>query len=243
MPEAGITAYEGQDLEALADLKNYQNWIMEAFEPFLKGTVLEVGAGTGNISRLYVDSVEKAVLLEPAVNLTRILRNRFAVHEHVEIIAGYLEAAMHEHAASLPLYHFDAALLVNVLEHVEDDVDMLRRLHSLLKPGGRLLLFVPAGARLYGSLDRLCRHVLRYSRDQLAETVKRAGFTIHRLHYFDAPGVLPWFVVGRILKQRRFDAAQAQRYDRFAVPLIRLIERKIRPPFGKNLLCIAEREE
>ncbi len=243
MPDVRNTAYEGQDLEALADLRNYQNWIMDAFEPFLNGTVLEVGAGTGNISRLYVDSVERAVLLEPATNLTRILQNRFSGHGHVEIISQYLEGAMHEHPGALPLQHFDAALLVNVLEHVDDDVGMLKRLRSLLKRGGHLLLFVPAGAWLYGSLDRLCEHVQRYSYGRLAGVVKRAGFTIKRLHYFDAPGVLPWFVVGRLLKQKRFDATQAQRYDRFAVPMIRRIEKKIRPPFGKNLLCIAGREE
>ncbi len=243
MPNAGITAYEGQDLEALADLKNYQNWIMEAFEPFLKGTVLEVGAGTGNISRLYVDRVEKAVLLEPALNLTRILQNRFAGRRHVGIICQYLEVAIQQRPNVLPAHHFDAVLLVNVLEHVDDDVGMLKILRSLLKPGGHLLLFVPAGAWLYGSLDMLCEHVQRYSYGRLAGVVKTAGFTIKRLHYFDAPGVLPWFVVGRLLKQKRFDAAQAQRYDRFAVPLIRRIEKKIRPPFGKNLLCIAEREE
>ncbi|MBD3383290.1 methyltransferase domain-containing protein [candidate division KSB1 bacterium] len=243
MPDTGNTAYEGQDLEALADLKNYQNWIMESFGPFLKGTVLEVGAGSGNISRLYVDSAEKAVLLEPAANLIRILQNRFAGRRHVEIVSQYLEEAMQQHSNPLPRQHFDAALLVNVLEHVDDDVGMLKRLRSLLKPGAHLLLFVPAGAWLYGSLDRICRHVQRYSYDRLAGVVKTAGFTIHRLHYFDAPGVLPWFVVGRLLKQQRFHAAQAQRYDRFAVPVIRRLEQKIRPPFGKNLLCIAKREE
>ena len=60
--------YEGQDLEALANIPRYQNRIMSGFRRHLKGRVIEVAAGTGNISAQYVSDVEEAVLLEPAQN-------------------------------------------------------------------------------------------------------------------------------------------------------------------------------
>ncbi len=235
--------YNGQDLEALSDLRNYQNWIMESFLPYLKGTVLEVGAGTGNISRYYVGQVERALLLEPAANLIDILQKRFAGHDRVEIIARVLQKAMHTNPAQLEAGRFDAAIMVNVLEHIEDDLGLLKRLHRLLRPGGHLLIFVPALPWLYGSLDKVCGHVQRYSRPRLAAILKQSGFMPKRLHYFDAPGVVPWFVVGRLLKQRHFVPAQARHYDRLAVPLVSRLEKRIKPLFGKNLLCIAAREE
>ena len=62
--------YEGQDLEALADIPGYQNWLLGAFRDAVRGRILEVGAGTGNLANVYLPRVDQAVLVEPAPNLT-----------------------------------------------------------------------------------------------------------------------------------------------------------------------------
>ena len=140
-----------------------------------------------------------------------------------------------------PAEPYDAAVLVNVLEHIDDDLGALRRLHAMLRPGGALLVFVPANAWLYGSLDALVGHVRRYGREELRTVVDRAGFAIDTLRWVDAGGVAPWYFVGRVLRRRKFDPAVGRLYDRAVVPLLRVVEGAVAPPIGKNLLCIARR--
>src|SRR5260221_3324837 len=110
--------YVGQDLEALADIPNYQDWILSHFRPYLRGRVLEIGAGVGTLSARYRDAVDSAVLLEPAPNLTGMLRSRFAGDRDVTVIDRPLEDAALADAS------FDAVVLINVLEHIDDDAAM-----------------------------------------------------------------------------------------------------------------------
>ncbi len=229
--------YEGQDLEALADMPNYADWIMRTFGPYLRGRVIEVGAGIGSVSCHYVDRTDAAVLIEPAANLHAQLKARFADRPHVQPLNTLLRNAPPE-VLKEP---FDAALMVNVLEHIDDHALVLRRLHDCLGERGVLLLFVPALPALYGSLDRLVHHYRRYTIGGLADLVNRAGFYPVMLRYFDLAGVVPWFVAGRLLERERFDAGPAKLYDRFGVPVTRFIERHIVPPLGKSLVCVARR--
>lgn len=227
--------YEGHDLEALADLPRYTHWILDAFAPYVRGRVLEVGAGIGNVAARYLDRVEHATLVEPADNLAARMRERFAGDERAVVFEGLL--------GELPVIEgeprFDAALMVNVLEHIAEDLDALREVHRRLRPDGRLLLFSPALPWLYGSLDRLVHHERRYTRASLRTTVERCGFEVERLHYCDILGVLPWWLFGRVLKRRVFDPSAAGLYDRVGVPLTGMIEDLTVPPLGKSLVCVA----
>ena len=231
-----VAHYEGQDLEALADIPRYQDWVLEPFRPHLRGRVLEVGAGIGNLSARYVDNVAEAVLVEPAQNLAGRLQSAFAKYPHVRTVAAPLDAVASEFTPN----SFDACILVNVLEHVEADLAMLLTLHRLIKPSGILLIHVPALPILYGSLDALVQHHRRYTRTSLRRVVEGASFAIRELRYSDVLGVLPWFVAGRILRRPRFDPGAARLYDRFFVPVGARLERLFSPPLGKNLTCIAE---
>jgi hypothetical protein len=95
---------------------------------------------------------------------------------------------------------------------------------------------------IYGSLDALVGHVRRYERAQLRGVVTEAGFRVETLRWLDAAGVIPWFVVGRVLRPRRFSPGLARLYDRAVVPVARVLEEWVEPPWGKNLLCIARRD-
>jgi SAM-dependent methyltransferase len=92
--------------------------------------------------------------------------------------AGVLEADLR----SLPFDDgsFDAAVLGEVLEHLEDDREALGEVHRVLRPQGVLALSVPAHPKLYGSSDVWAGHVRRYTRPELLETCAEAGFTVHR---------------------------------------------------------------
>jgi SAM-dependent methyltransferase len=242
-PLAPSQYYAGHDLEALADLPHYCQWIMKSLAPYLRGDVLEVGAGIGNFASCYVTRVRKATLLEPAHNLFPTLAARFAHLSHVTSTCGRLEDWCETQKTSTDpdARSFDAIVLVNVLEHVSDDQRMLRQLRELLRPGGVLMLFVPAIRWLYGSLDSSVCHHRRYSYSGLTRIIARTGLELLCTRYFDALGVIPWFVTGRILRQRRFSRRAAIIYDRLIVPVASWIEQRLKPPLGKNLICLARR--
>jgi SAM-dependent methyltransferase len=226
----------------LADLPAYQQWILDIFGSELQGSVIEIGAGIGNIAARYADKVERLLLIEPARNLCSELESRFANKPHIRWFCGRLEDLS---AEDLGPGHtpFDSALLVNVLEHVMDDAALISRLGQLLRPGGSLLVFVPALPALFGTLDRHVHHLRRYTRNGLRKLLTDAGFEIEILHFFDFPGVLAWFFAGRILRQSRFNPAAARFYDRVVVPPVRIVERLLKPPIGKNLVCVARRPQ
>ena len=234
--------YDQQQLDALV-LPNYCRWILAPFRGHLRGRMLEVGAGTGSFAEAYVDDVDEAVLVEPAANLLGKLAERFARKSWVHPLLGTLEqhAGRRVGACDLTEGSFDAAAIVNVLEHVPDDLRLAETIFRTLRPGGALLVFVPAHAWLYGSLDAVVRHLRRYTRASLENLLGAAGFAIETIRYVDALGVVPWFVAGRVLRMRRFNATAASTYDRLGVPLAAWSERRVSLPFGKSLLCIARR--
>lgn len=232
-PDSG---YDGQDLEALADIPRYYDWIVHAFGPFINGRVLEVGAGTGNFSARFLPFVDEATLVEPDARLCEQLTLRF---NHVAQVN-----AVRATAKSLAVDGvFDAVVAVNVLEHIDDDAEELRTWAAALRPGGAVLLFVPALRGLFGSLDIAVKHHRRYTPTSLRQVTASAGLRIVRLHYFDSVGVLPWFIVGRVLRMSSVSRRGAILYDRIAVPVLRRLEGRVKPPIGKNLVCVAVKPE
>lgn len=80
----------------------------------------------------------------------------------------------------LPQSSVDILIMLNVLEHIEDDIQALKKAFQLLKPGGKLIIEVPAGPNLYDAYDAQLQHFRRYSADELKNKLKIAGFDVAR---------------------------------------------------------------
>lgn len=233
MPEAA--SYEGKDLEALADMPRYYDWIMERFRPYVGGRVAELGAGMGTVSARLLPLVDSLDLVEPSPNLVDRLRRRFSGDGRVRVFAETLEERLATDEAAV----YDAAVMVNVLEHIADDAAALAGLHRLLRPGGRLLVFVPALPFLYSRLDELVGHHRRYTRAGLVANMAAAGFEVREARYMDLLGIVPWWLVNTVCGNTRFDPRAFRLYDAVGIPLTRLAERLVAPPLGKNVLAVA----
>jgi SAM-dependent methyltransferase len=229
--------YEGLDLAVLASMPNYYAWILEIFAPYLRGRVVEYGAGTGTVSQRLLPHASELVLVEPSGNLVELLEARFAGDPSVEIVAESLEA----HSARMAPASVDSVILVNVLEHIEDDKAALGCIMRMLRPGGHLLIFVPAMKVLMSDLDRLLGHYRRYEKSDLTSKVVKAGGEILICKNFDFLGILPWLVLNSLLGVTRFSRRLVRVNDALVVPIGRWIEGRFEPPLGKNLILVARK--
>jgi SAM-dependent methyltransferase len=132
-------------------------------------TVLNGGAGQGTLSR-------RLAGLGYDVTSTDVSP------ETVELLQRAPGQAVLADVTSLPFEDesFDAAVLGEVLEHIEDDRRALSEIHRVLRPEGVLALSVPANPALFGPSDVWAGHVRRYTRAELIEACSAAGLTVHR---------------------------------------------------------------
>jgi SAM-dependent methyltransferase len=181
----------------------------EVLGPLAGRTVLDVGCGTGFVTAALERAGMLACGLEMHMPALRVARAR----TRLPLIC--------ETAARVPFKaQFDAALLCDVIEHVPDDVLVLREASSALRPGGKLLVTVPAHGWLWSPTDDASGHKRRYSRRGLTETVERAGLRVRLARYFNAL-LLPFQVAYRMVVLGN--------HRRIAEPET-LLERSLMPP-------------
>lgn len=124
--------YFGRDLEAMSFANNYHNWIIDEFRPYFGSEVAEVGAGTGNFSKLLVAAdIKHLVAFEPSANMYPLLENRMETFKHVKTVNGFFGNECHNHEDA-----FDSVAYVNVLEHIEKDSEELSYVRRTLRKGG-----------------------------------------------------------------------------------------------------------
>jgi len=222
----------------MVEAENYRQEILRYFAPYLGTRVVEGGAGMGAFSELLLREARpvELILVEPADNLVALLRQRFAEERRVTVVHGYLDRLIGAPAV-------DSVVLVNVLEHIEEDEGALRIVWDLLAPGGTLLLFVPALPWLYGSLDHAFGHVRRYSKPALAHVLARAGYETLALRYFNLLGVGAWFIAGRIFQRTTLYPKAIRLYDRLVLPWLLKLESCWPPPVGQSLLVVARKPD
>ena len=233
--------YEGRDLEAMSFAANYHEWILQIFAPHLGRYGVEVGAGTGSFSQLLLrHSWSSLALIEPS-NMYRALAERMkSTNGDAKITlhnAVFRQVAAQLKASQPP----DSILYVNVLEHVEDDQAELAAIYETLAVGGKLFIFVPALRGLYSHFDERLGHFRRYTKNELEEKCRQAGFTIVQSSYFDLAGIVPWWVKYKLLKSTVMEPQAIALYDKYVVPGVKALESLVKPPLGKNVILIAEK--
>lgn len=231
MSEADVELAE--TLDSLDNATNYADWIIAMMAPHLGDTIAEIGAGHGTMS----DRLRKLGRLTTSDLSPRAadrLRERFHDDPTVSVVAGDAKDTM----AAGP---FDSAVMVNVLEHIPDDVEALRDILAGLRPGGTLVLWVPAHEMLYSRFDRMIGHQRRYRRSTLNSSLSQAGFETVEIRYVSAAGAIAWFLIARVLGRQPTDPKSAAAYDRIAVPIVKRLERTWRPPFGQSLFAVARK--
>jgi hypothetical protein len=117
----------------------------------------------------------------------------------------------------------------------------LRAVAGLLRPGGRVVLVVPAFPSAMSDFDLAIGHQRRYRRRGLRTAAEQAGLRVEVLHHVNCIGLLGWYVAVKALKGRPKAGLLLTVYDRGVVPWLRRVEARARPPWGQSLFLVARK--
>jgi SAM-dependent methyltransferase len=221
-------------LDSLDGADNYAAWIFGLVQPHLGSEVLELGAGHGTFTERLVQEAARVVAVDLSDRCVAALRERFGDDPRVEVRQGDLKSA----AGSGP---YDSAVLINVLEHIEDDDAALGQLFDMIQPGGRLILWVPAFAALYSEFDRKIGHYRRYRTAGLRSQLEQAGFQPIEARYVNVVGAVGWLIMARWLRRAPTIGTPVRLFDQYLVPALRRVEPRRGLPFGQSVFAAAIR--
>jgi SAM-dependent methyltransferase len=224
---------------ANADARNYIEWQIEPFIPYLQGRILEIGIGHGSFAPL-LRQYGSCVGIDIDQDSGTDARQRFPGDEFA--VCDVLDES---NLKNVPPNGADTIISINVLEHIEDDHRALGNLVETLRPGGYLLLNVPALMLLYNDLDRLAGHHRRYTKGRLRHLLSDRPVTIERLCCFNSVGGLGWW----LNSFKRYDSlnsdsvnGQVRFFDKYVVPISRTLDRLCRSWFGQSVVCVGRRK-
>jgi hypothetical protein len=222
---------QSQVLEGLSEAANYRRWLAGLSRPYLGDDPIEVGAGIGDYAAEWLTTIPRLTVTEADDGRLKRLHERFVDDPRVTVRALALPATE-------PGSH-SAAVALNVLEHVEDDVAAVRAAARLVRSGGAVVLIVPAFPSAMSRFDRSVGHFRRYTRSSLSTVLVSAGLVIEEARYINPIGLLNWFVVCTLLGSFPRNGALLRGYDRVVVPMAQQLEHRWRPPFGQSVFAVA----
>ena len=234
-PMDGSAAYAGVDnLDVMAHAVKFSRYmrdiVVDAAGPLsADARLLDFGAGTGTIAEQVAALGYQVTCLEPDLHLQARLSDA-----GLPVVADAIAAK-----AAAP---FDVVYSVSVIEHIEDDVGALTEIRELLRPGGKLVIFVPAFPMLYSEMDRRIGHFRRYRRKAIMSVVERAGFVVDRGRYVDSLGFFGSLVY-KLFGDRNGEISEplVRTYDRFVFPIATMLDPITGRVFGRDVLVTAHR--
>jgi SAM-dependent methyltransferase len=228
--------YTGSELLVMNEraLSNYNRWIVSQFIKVgtLNGAkrVLDFGAGIGSLATIFNEetSIRPATVEVDAMQRETLRARGYAPYPSLDAVSE----------------RFDLIYTSNVLEHIEDDVEALVGLRGLLAEDGRIAIFVPAFRMIWTSMDDKVGHHRRYTKKMLRKHLEDAGFEVQKLCYRDSIG----FLVALLFKATGDKSGEPSFrslwiFDRFLLPISRILDLVASPLFGKNVLAVARPSE
>jgi len=230
-----VDPFYAEDLRQMERAVNYRRWQFEMVEPFLGERILEVGGGIGNFTHWLAEKGREVVSVEPNAYCFEQLEEKVRHLGNVSTLRATVETLDEALGTDAK---FDSVVMMNVLEHIEDDKMALMELGKRLAVGGRVVILVPAGSWAYGKLDERLGHYRRYSKGYSRSLFAEAGLTIEFMRYYNFVGIWGWWWNAKLGKLEGQSDKQIRFFDRRVVPLVSWVERWIRPPLGQSILVV-----
>lgn len=227
-------AYVGGELDLFALAKNWKTYVKTQIADYVRGDVLEVGAGIGGTTvALHDGTARHWVCLEPDTTLAARLLDRVRAYTDssaTSIVVGSLNTFVDSPC-------FDCILYIDVLEHIEDDHGQIETASRLVRPGGHIVILSPAHQWLFSEFDKRIGHLRRYDKAML-NNLKPHGWIDQELSYLDSIGIFLSLANVIALRQAMPRAAQIFAWDRVCIPVSRVVDRLLLGTVGKSILAV-----
>ena len=231
-------AYVGGELGLFAHARNWKRYWSGKCAPQLIGKVLEVGAGIcTNTVLLRPIVADEWTCLEPDGRLVAELKSvldQKGLLQSTRVITGTLSDLP-------PEERFDTIIYIDVLEHIPDDREELVRAAERLRPGGRIVVLSPAHQWLFSEFDQSIGHCRRYSRKTLLAATPEALRPL-QCFYLDSCGLFLSLANRLLLRQSLPTVKQILFWDRFVIPISRLIDPLLLHRAGKSIVAVWQRK-
>lgn len=224
-----------ETLEIMGNAQNYNNWLFELVNPWLKGEVAEVGAGMGVFAQKIAAAGNRVTAMDINPGYLALLQQKMP---EVQTFEFDLQAK------SIPAKidgAFDTVIAINVLEHVANLNLALKHIYRMLKPKGKLVILIPAFQFAFGELDINLGHYRRFNKKQMDIHLKQVGLKTVFQRYINFWGLWGWWLNSRILKRKIISSSQIKLFDKVVTPWL-LLEKFMPLPLGLSLVCVAEKK-
>jgi SAM-dependent methyltransferase len=227
-----------ETLEIFSRTSAINQWLYDKIKDFPSGQILEIGSGIGNISAHLLKDHADVSLSDLRPEYCRLLQRNFGKNSHLrQVYELDLSIADFKTRYFDLLGKFDTVLALNVIEHIENDLLAIQNAKSLLQRNGKLIILVPAGQSLFNSLDRELGHYKRYSKTGLNNLIGKAGFEISYCRYFNAAGMLGWWLSGNVFHDKVITSSKLNLFNQL-VPAFRILDWFITPVAGVSVIAV-----
>ena len=223
-------------LSILEGADAYNRWIFEKIESFLGKDIFEVGCGIGNLTGLLLNQ-GRVIAADVNEDYLCTLEQKYRNHPNLK---GNFALDIQKDPPKNISISIDTIVCSNVLEHIENDDEVLRNFWELLPVNGKLIVLVPALRALYNVLDKELGHFRRYTKEELIQKITKNGFRVCSLRYFNLFGILGWFINGTLLRRRLLPAQQVGVFNKM-VPLFMKLEKVVPTWIGQSLIVVAKK--
>jgi 2-polyprenyl-3-methyl-5-hydroxy-6-metoxy-1,4-benzoquinol methylase len=230
-----------ETLDAISKADQFNYWMFQTIAPYIKGNVLELGSGIGNISNFLTLSSASISLSDYNPVYCQYLKKKFAGYQNIKAVYAIdLQKKDFELYYSELKENFDTIILLNVIEHLEDDKKAIANCQYLLKTNGNLIVLAPAFNNLYSAFDKELGHYRRYTISSLSLCFEEQPFRIVQQQYFNALGFAGWLVINKLSARRKLKSSAMKNFNRL-VPLAKALDKIVRFRIGLSAIVIGQK--
>ena len=226
--------YQGGELDIFAHAVRWKKYWGARIAPWIRGDVLEVGAGIGrNTPMLQNPEVRSWHCLEPDPQLAKQAAAAIATIPNCTISPGTI--------AQMADRQFDSILYIDVLEHIEADRAELDAASDLLRSNGHLIVLSPAHQLLFSPFDASIGHHRRYNKSAL-RTLTPPDCRLDRMFYLDSAGMLLSLSNRVLLRQSLPTMRQIQTWDTYVIPISKMLDPLLGYTLGRSIIAVWTRQ-
>jgi SAM-dependent methyltransferase len=226
-----------QTLETISKAGEFNKWLYETIEPFCYGRILEIGSGIGNLSSFFINNGKNITLSDYDELYVQLLKEKFVRNPSIEVFQLDLNDENFKKKHKGLQNSFDSIFLLNVLEHINDDLTAVDNCRFLLKTNGNLLILVPSSSFLYSKMDINLGHYRRYSSSSLKAVLLWNKLEVTRTFHFNALGIAGWWW-NKLLKKEKISEQKMKAFNKM-VPLAKFLDGLFFNRIGLSVVSIA----